>query len=604
MNAPRPLVNFALNIALAAAGALLFALGFPNFIADWGLAPFAWIALIPPVILIRRVPWWSSPLWGAFYGYITYALFNFWLATFNPVSFVLVPAIYAGWFFMLFPLLSLADRAFPRFGRLAQLLIWCAFEVVRTKGFIGYSYGVIGYSQYSRLNLIAIADIFGVTGVSLLVACPSFLIADWLLDAGFMGPGAGGGLGGGGGFFGGVTSGGRPFRLFSALGVRGASRAEGPRRFLSRSASASGAPGSTRAALTPSAKGPRFRIISGLTWAAAMLLANIYGAASRVNYQNSPRWKPALIQHNVNTWLTGIDAWRTALDALIEETDIALEKGPDAVIWSETAFVPSIQWHLKYRRDRSRVNLVNTLRRRLAAEEVPFLIGNNDAVMEAGRRQDYNAVLLLEGGRIARTHRKIHLVPFSEHFPYADTFPRLMNYIESQGTPLYGRGTEYTVFDLGKWNGPKAGPLICFEDTFGYLSRNFVNAGAEVLVNVTNDSWSPEPACAIQHLGMAVFRAVENRRSMVRATTAGLTAVIDPNGAITQKIDPFTQGHIIADVPVYTERTTFYTRRGDWFETLILIIASALLLSAGALTLPRLRSTQGPRAENANRRRG
>ena len=131
-------------------------------------------------------------------------------------------------------------------------------------------------------------------------------------------------------------------------------------------------------------------------------------------------------------------------------------------------------------------------------------------------------------------------------------------------------------------------PLICFEDTFGNLARNFVREGAEVLVNVTNDSWSPEPASAIQHQNMAIFRAVENRRSMVRATTSGLTCVIDPNGKVTAKLDPFTQGYLIADVPVYTGRTTIYTRFGDWFEKLLIILVVPMLATAAVLQLMRM----------------
>ena len=514
------LVNLAVNIGLVLAGALLFALSFPSFLSDWGWAPFAWISLIPMVILIRRISWWACPLWGALYGYSTYTLFNFWLATFNPVSFILVPAIYAGWFFMLFPLLHLTGRAFKNYGWLGQWLSWGVFEVVRTKGFIGYSYGLIGYTQYGWHSLISIADIFGVMGVSLLVAFPSFLIGWWLMDGGFKRPG---------------------------------------RRWL----------------------------LPGTIWLCAVIAANVYGMASKVDYQDAPRWRPALIQHNVNTWLTGIEAWRIALDAILEESEKALKAKPDALIWSETAFVPSIKWHSKYRKDRDKAALIDKLKRFLKPQQIPVIMGNNDAEMQSGKRQDYNAAMLFDQDKIVDTYRKRHLVPFSEHFPYAKIFPRLMEYINSQGTPLYGKGSEYTVFDLSRWGGPKVNPLICFEDTFGYLARNFVREGSQVLVNISNDSWSPEPACAIQHLGIAVFRSVENRRSMVRTTTAGLTSVIDPNGRIIQKIDPFQQGHIIADVPVYTGRETLYNRWGDWFEKLILIITIPLWISALVLVMMR-----------------
>ncbi|MCK5251191.1 MAG: apolipoprotein N-acyltransferase, partial [Spirochaetaceae bacterium] len=297
---------------------------------------------------------------------------------------------------------------------------------------------------------------------------------------------------------------------------------------------------------------------------------------------------PALVQHNVNTWLTGIDAWRIALDALLEESDKAVAENPDALIWSETSFVPAIEWHLKYRKDRDRVELINTLKEFLKDKDIPVILGNNDAIQDAGKRVEYNAVLLFDKEEIVDKYRKIHLVPFSEHFPYAKTFPRLMAYIQSQGTPIYGMGSEYSVFNLGKWDGPDVSPLICFEDTFGNLARNFVREGAEVLVNVTNDSWSPEPASAIQHQNMAIFRAVENRRSMVRATTSGLTCVIDPNGKVTAKLDPFTQGYLIADVPVYTGRTTIYTRFGDWFEKLLIILVVPMLATAAVLQLMRM----------------
>lgn len=533
VNNHQPFVRTAINIGLMLIGSLFFALGFPSFIADWGWAPFAWISLVPIVILIRRIPWWSSPLWGAAYGYITYALFNFWLATFNPVSFVLVPTIYAGWFFMFFPILTLLDRTFTRFGWLAQAIAWVTFDVIRTKGFIGYSYGVIGYSQYGWRSLISIADIFGVMGVSFLVVIPSFLIGGWLAETGFLSTD------------GGIT----PKKGWSM-----------PTR--------------------------RWKISAGV-WAVLMLAANVYGIVTKVDYTDSPTWRPALIQHNVNTWLSGIDAWRVALDALLEESEEALKEKPDAVIWSETAFVPAIEWHLQYRDDRERVALIQRLQGFLEDQDVPFIIGNNDAVQDAGKRVEYNAVLRFDGKEVVGKYRKIHLVPFSEHFPYAKTFPRLMEYIQSQGTPLYGKGNEYTVWDLGDDN-PKVSPLICFEDTFGYLARNFVREGAEVLVNVSNDSWSPEPACAIQHLNMAVFRSVENRRSMVRSTTAGLTSVIDPNGKILEKLEPFTQGHLVADVPVYTGRTTIYNRWGDWFETFLFILAIPMIAAAAVLQVTRL----------------
>jgi apolipoprotein N-acyltransferase len=83
---------------------------------------------------------------------------------------------------------------------------------------------------------------------------------------------------------------------------------------------------------------------------------------------------------------------------------------------------------------------------------------------------------------------------------------------------------------------------ICFEDTFGYLSRAFVRQGAELIVNLTNDLWSKAEPSAMQHMAMAVFRAVENRRSLVRSTNGGMTTIIDPERARSSRPLPAIQG--------------------------------------------------------------
>jgi len=547
------LSGFLINAGLLVSGALLFSLGFPNFIYDWGFAPLAWVSLVPVLLLIRRLKWWSAPLWGAVYGYTAYSILNFWLATFNPVSFVLVPSIYAGWYFMLFLLLYLLDRSFPKFGWLAQLLLWAVFDIIRSRGFIGYPYGNLGYTQYNWKSLIAISDIFGVMGVMLLVAFPSFLLAGYLLELGV---------------------GSDPVKLINSE-IKNKIKKKPPVKWLAAAS----------------------------IWIVLMISANIYGVISKVDYSESKTWRPALVQHNVNTWLSGIDAWREALDYLIEESDKALEQKPDAVIWSETSFVPAVEWHEKYRPERDRLDLIHKLKDYLKDKNIPFFIGNNDAVQDAGRRKDYNAVLLFDKDKIIQKYHKIHLVPFSEHFPYAKMFPWLMDYIESQDTPLYHAGDEFTVFSLDKWNGPRVSTLICFEDIFGDLAQNFTAEGAQVLVNLSNDSWSTSAVCAIQHQNMALFRAVENRRTFVRATTSGITCTIDPNGKVLGMLKPYTRDVLVMDVPVYTGRTTIYTKYGNWFDKFLLILIIPVLTAAVLLSIYRTALRRRNQKENQNNKR-
>ncbi|RKX83927.1 MAG: apolipoprotein N-acyltransferase, partial [Spirochaetes bacterium] len=133
------------------------------------------------------------------------------------------------------------------------------------------------------------------------------------------------------------------------------------------------------------------------------------------------------------------------------------------------------------------------------------------------------------------------------------------------------KGKKYTVFNA---DGVKFSTPICFEDTFGNLCRNFVKRGADIIVNMTNDSWSYSVAAEMQHMNMAVFRAVENKRTVVRSTNGGITCSIDPNGKILHFLKPFTESYLISSVPVYNGRETLYTRWGDWFAILIVILAS------------------------------
>jgi len=507
------LLNTLFELLLLMSGALMFALSFPSFLYQWGIAPLAFISMIPVFIVIHRIGFVKSVLYGGFFGYLSYSLFNYWLATFDPMAFIAVPIIYASYFLVLFPALKLADILFPKKGYILQIFIWISYEFLRTKGFLGYSYGVIGYTQYNFLSLIGIADITGVAGVTFIVIYPSIVIGN-ALKKGFT-----------------------HFRNTYREWVKPA-----------------------------------------LVWVILFTLFNIYGIISKVDYSDSPVWRPALIQHNINSWRSGIEVFEAALDKLFLISEEALEEEPDALIWSETAFVPSINYYLRTRSDRRRVEMIQELFHFMEETEVPLFLGNNDLFINGQNRSNYNSVFHYENAELKDTYYKTHLVPFSEHFPYEKIMPELHAYILSLKVNFFAKGEEYTLFEQ---DGYKLAPLICFEDTFGYLSREFVSRGGDILLNVTNDSWSPEIACNIQHMGIAVFRTIENRRSMVRTTNGGFTTVIDPNGKRIGELEPFTEGYLLTDVPVYREKTTIYTKWGNWLDILSIFLALAGLVSGG-----------------------
>jgi apolipoprotein N-acyltransferase len=501
-----------------AASVLLFAGAHPNPFFPGGLPFLAWIAYAPVFWLLHRVKAGASVFWGALYGYASYRLFNYWLSDFHPLAGLFVHLLYLGYFALLFPLLKGAIILFPRRGYILQWLLWMGFEYLRTLGFLGYSYGITGYSQWRLIPLIQIAGIFGVWGVSALVLFPQTLIAA-------------------------LFRGERP--RFKGLGGR-----------------------------------LRGEMIPALIWAAALGGALIYGAASPAA-DSGEKVRIALIQHNSDPWRGGIPAYRQNFEVLKRLSDEALRTGPqpDLVVWSETAFVPRIYWHSTYRDDPESWDLVKKLLDYLAVQEVPFVIGNDDARRELspeGRweRVDYNAVILFDRGEMSGLYRKLHLVPMTEHFPYRKQLPWIYEALEKADTHFWKKGTEAAVFDS---RGIKFSSPICFEDSFGYLSRNFVRNGAELIVNLSNDAWSNSLPAQMQHLSMAVFRAVENRRAMVRSTASGQTCGIDPSGRVIAMAEPFTEAALTVEVPLVREET-LYTRYGDWLPLFFIILAGLMLI--------------------------
>ncbi|MFW6362210.1 MAG: apolipoprotein N-acyltransferase [Spirochaeta sp.] len=518
--------NAAFHLVLFCAAAALFALSFPSIVYDSGFSPLAYIALVPFFAAVNRVRWWSSWIWGAFFGFLSYALLNYWLANFHPLAIFIVPVIYAGYFLVLVPCLHLARKAFPRWGFLMQAVLWIAYEYLRTRGFLGYSYGIIGYSQYQLPALVRISSLTGIWGVSLLVIFPSILIG-WVIS-----------------------------------------------NWLDSEKT-------SPAALLHQLKSVR---IPAAIYAVTVIAGIGYGVSQHVDLGDVPAVRMALVQQNIDPWEGGARAYRRSLDILIRESDAALEQHPDIdmVVWSETSFVPSIDFHKRTRTNLESWQLVDRLLQYLEGQDVPFVIGNGDrqqrrSLSGQSTLLDYNAVLLFESGEISETYRKTHLVPFTEHFPYERQFPWLHRLLVENETTFWEHGSDFTVFESA---GIQFSTPVCFEDTFGYLTRRFVREGAEVLVNLTNDSWAKSTASAMQHMGMAVFRAAETRRSMVRSTNGGITTLIDPNGRIVDMLPPFIEGHLVVDVPVYTETDTLYTAFGDWLGYLLTGAAAILLIVA------------------------
>jgi apolipoprotein N-acyltransferase len=147
-------------------------------------------------------------------------------------------------------------------------------------------------------------------------------------------------------------------------------------------------------------------------------------------------------------------------------------------------------------------------------------------------------------------------------------------------TPIdvdFGKGTESTIMPLA--GGARFSVLICFEDIVAPLAVKATRAGARWLVNQSNDAWFDPSAQSEQHLAHAVFRCVENRIPMARCCNTGVTCMIDAYGAVKRNLELQTKGFTIDTLtprPVGLEKT-FYTRNGDAFAKIALLVGATVL---------------------------
>ena len=186
----------------------------------------------------------------------------------------------------------------------------------------------------------------------------------------------------------------------------------------------------------------------------------------------------------------------------------------------------------------------------------------------------YNSALLVDPqGQKVFVYDKRHLVPFGEYEP----FPLIHRVVQSVSSEV-GGFRKGRVAAVGTFpNNYKFGVYICYEAIYPGEVREFAARGANLFINISNDGWFGKSAAAEQHLRMARVRAVENRRWLLRVTNSGITAAIDPYGKIYETIPWNVRGAV--DLPYdFRTDTTLYTRFGDWFAWLCVLISVILLL--------------------------
>jgi apolipoprotein N-acyltransferase len=291
------------------------------------------------------------------------------------------------------------------------------------------------------------------------------------------------------------------------------------------------------------------------------------------------RIKIALVQPNieqVNKWDPNFA--NKIMQTFSELSEKVSKEEPSIIIWPETATPQSI----------SQSSMVYKAVKNIAQNSGAFLLlGSGDQQKFSGKaplKEKYfnSAYLVNPDIQVRKNQRydKIRLFPFSEYLPYKEVIPwsllRLRQSIE------YTPGSEFTLFEIPHGH---FGVVICWENVFPDLFREFVKRGAKFMVNITNEAHFGNSSAPYQLLAISVFRAVENGLYVIRCANTGVSAIIDPYGRIQERVmdekgrDVFVRG-VTTGWIIPLETKTLYAQYGDAFVWFAIFVSLGFLIFA------------------------
>lgn len=518
--------------------ALLLPLSLPNELFTGGVPVFGLFALVPLFLAIHRTTSVRHAVGlGAIFGAVSTALANYWLAFFGEFSVWTIGGTvlgYTGYNAMLFAFLYHGIhhfRADPfRSGTIhptAIAVIWTGYEYLKSVGFLAYPWGLIAYPIAGWNTVAQIAELTGVWGLSFIAAFANAAIAEAIL------------------------------RGFQRSGV-------------SENTPGSRVTEAFRASLLAVYHAP-------LAAALVLLLAAGWGSIALRRVQPDRALTITLVQQNVDSWHPGrfADALMTAQNLTLDALENARREGRevDFVVWSETALRRPYSPEDPFFNAEPAPLPFNRFLRQI---RVPLVTG---APMRAANGSDAHnsALVILPDGSVPGSYGKQQLVPFAESIPFWEN-PAVQRFFKEviglYGTWVPGAGS--TVIELPLERGTIAiGTPICFEDAFGWVLREMQLNGAELYVNLTNNSWSRQRSAQTQHLVAARLRTIELRQTLVRGTNSGVSAVVDARGVLRESVPMFESRADTVEVPVYPRTRTLYTLIGDLFGRLA-VLASLL----------------------------
>jgi apolipoprotein N-acyltransferase len=528
-------------------------LSFPKF--DLGF--FAWIGLLPLLIAISG----RSLKYGFFLSLVCGMLFFmgifYWILKVPKYTLLhhTLLAVYLGSYFGFFGLVF--NLILKRLGIILALFaapfIWVSFEYIRGNlSFLSLPWTFLAHSQYRYPVVIQIASIAGTYSISFLIAVVNAALAAVVLP-----------------FYERVL---HLSKHSPSTGGRGL-REGGTTPLLS-----------TPTSVLPRQRGRNVFVYKGkvaLVMAAISLviLTLLYGQLTISRPITGNKIKLSLVQGNIEQ----VKKWnpryaREIMQIYSGLTEQAAKDQPALIVWPETATPGAINLNA-----RLRFELKEIAKR--AGTYLLFGSAQGQKFVEKGTKKlkNVNSAFLLDPQPKTienQRYDKILLFPFGEYLPFHGIIPWSLISVREFTDCMPGK--EFTVFQLPDL---RFGAIICWENIFPDLVRQFVKRGAQFMVNITNEAHFGRTAAPYQLVSMSVLRAVENRIFVVRCANTGISCIIDPYGRIVDRVkdekgqDIFVRG-VMTGWIIPLDSKTFYTGYGDWFVWVAVIGSLVFLLGA------------------------
>ncbi|MCX8056109.1 MAG: apolipoprotein N-acyltransferase [Ignavibacteria bacterium] len=297
-----------------------------------------------------------------------------------------------------------------------------------------------------------------------------------------------------------------------------------------------------------------------------------------------------IVQPDFDPWEKWEDEVNPQIDVYLQLSDSAVKNGAELIVWPESA-LPVYLLSGNYPEEVKRIKdfcRTNNVAIATGLPLVHFYFSDEMKKEHSKISRDssyyydtYNGVVLfLPDSDLIQEYGKMNLVPFAERAPYLDYLPFLGDLIKwSVGISNWSVWDKQTIFNFKTRDGDSAkfAASVCYESIFPSFNSEFVKKGAQFLVVVTNDSWYGKSSGPYQHKQFAVFRAIENRRWIVRSANGGISCIIDPFGRTIFETKLFERTYFTGEIYLNNE-ITYYVQYRDLISYLSLIFSGFFIL--------------------------